>query len=173
MTERLMRTLLAVLLAAGFALAALPEGTGAQGDDEVGAAGVIIDSEGDTGDVYLFDAPASPGVVCRSQAITDRLILSVTPLNVLRSDNGPDEQLVLVWVDAYEVVGDQYTIIDSAYDEARTDSVTGIAELGDPSTGFTIDAGYAGNVIVQLEVVWNDDDDEETGWAIIDRKSVV
>jgi uncharacterized protein YgiM (DUF1202 family) len=161
-----MRVVLAILLTAGFALSAMPGRAIAQPDDEVNAAAVIVDSDGDTGYVYLFDSPEAPGAVCSIQPITGRLLINVSPINVHRSANGPDAQLVVMWIDAFEVNGDQYTLLNTIDDAVRTNATTGIAQFGG-SGGYTIDAGYAGNVVIRVEVSWSDDEDEESGWSII------
>lgn len=165
MIGRTPRALLAALLALTVVLAALPSVVIAQAGDEVNAAAAIIESDGDIGEIYLFDSPAQPGASCSIQPISSRLRVTVTPMRVHTSTAGPDNQLVQVWIDAWDVSNGGSTLITSVVRQGRVNDVGGFVELG--AGGIAIDAGYAKEVTVTVEVIWHDDEDDPSGSAIL------
>ncbi|MGE3798814.1 MAG: hypothetical protein AB7G88_13355, partial [Thermomicrobiales bacterium] len=159
MIFRLMRVTLATLLAFSLMMPIMTASAQGASDDDVNAAAVIVETDGEIGEIYLFDSAAQPGAACSVQPISSRLLVEITPMRIHRSPTGPSTQLIQVWVDAWQIHSDaSRTLIASEVVQGRVGAAPGYVELG--NGGIEIDAGYATEVVVTAEVIWHDAGDE-------------
>ncbi len=144
---------------------------GGTSGDEVGAAAVLIEANGETGNVYFYDTPEYPGSFCwllPGYSPAGDQFISLPPVSI-EAAPGRSAQFVRVFAESwsYDPQTNESTVIDGVSEQGTIDPNLGYINLGDPSYGFVTYARWSGIVFGTLYFQWFDESLEVVGDAFV------